>query len=306
MYFASGDEQPGSIVRTNVGRADRAIVYIGEESGPGLIDDPDLKVRHDAFETTRPMRVSLPVYPGGIMLVIEKGGLLLVTPEVRSVAIAPSILCINASEFELFSSRGRHDMASITVETHSQNLLIRAATVAEVAMHPKASSLRSTNPAMCEVARVFRQQIESGSPRILPSALALVSMAMVSCAEDSTGHTIVSDPVGAPEGIAALCGSIRFEPQHAWSLKEASRLSGYSAFHLSRLFHQILGLGLPEYVDRIRAERAVGKLLKSEADLETIAQEVGFTSPNALRNAVREYYGWTPHELRTLGTYSGD
>lgn len=293
-------------MKTNVGRADRAIVYIGEQSGPGLIEDPDIRVRHDSFETTRPMRVTLPPHPGGTMLVIDRGGILLLAAGRRMVAVAPSILCITGSDCELFSSRGLHDLASITVETHSNNLLIRAATQAEVAMHPKASSLRSSNAAMAEVARVFRRQIESQSPRLLPAALSLITMAMVNCEEDSSGHIIVSDPIGAPEGVAALCGSIRFEPQHAWSLKEASRLSGYSAFHLSRLFHQILGLGLPEYVDRIRAERAVAKLLQSDTDLETIAQEVGFTSPNALRNAVREYYGWTPHELRTLGGQSQD
>lgn len=293
-------------MRTNVGRADRFIVYIGEESGPGLIDDPDLSVRHDTFETTRPMRVSLPSHPGGVMLVIERGGLLLVTPTRRTIAMAPSLLGISGSDFELFSSRGLHDLASVTIETHSNSLLMRAAALSEVGTHSKASSLRSTNPAMHEVARVFRQHVESRSGRLLASALSLVSMAMVSCEEDSNGNTIVSDPVNAPDGIIALCGSIRFEPQHAWSLKEASRLSGYSAFHLSRLFHQILGLGLPEYVDRIRAERAVSKLLNTDTDLESIAQEIGFTSPNALRNAVREYYGWTPHELRTLGVQVAD
>lgn len=98
--------------------------------------------------------------------------------------------------------------------------------------------------------------------------------------------------------IQYLVDAIRNQPQKSWNLTEAAELAGYSPFHLSRLFKATANMGFPEFVDRCRAEIAINALISSQQSIILIAEQCGFGSPQALRNATREYTGFLPSELR--------
>jgi AraC-like DNA-binding protein len=65
------------------------------------------------------------------------------------------------------------------------------------------------------------------------------------------------------------------------SLGGLSRLTGYSRFHLLRLFREITGMSIGEWIDRCRLERA-RRLRRERKTLAEAAPELGFSSPSAL------------------------
>lgn len=103
-----------------------------------------------------------------------------------------------------------------------------------------------------------------------------------------------------PETISDLVGQVRAQPANSWSLTEAAALAGYSSFHFSRMFKQIVGCGFHEFVDRCRTEVAVEKLTTSHRSLGAVSAEAGFPSLRAMRESIRDYLGLTVGELRGL------
>lgn len=98
--------------------------------------------------------------------------------------------------------------------------------------------------------------------------------------------------------IEELVEAIRTHPQRNWSLSEAAEIAGYSPFHLSRLFKAITNMGFPEFIDRCRTEIAINLLLTSELPINEVTMQAGFGSPQAFRNAAKEYTGFLPSEFR--------
>ncbi len=99
--------------------------------------------------------------------------------------------------------------------------------------------------------------------------------------------------------ISDLIESIKADPQDQWNLTQAAKLAGYSPFHLSRVFRSIANMGFPEFVDRCRTEVAVTKLLRNQETMGVISSQSGFGTPQAMRNAFREYTGFLPSEMRS-------
>lgn len=62
------------------------------------------------------------------------------------------------------------------------------------------------------------------------------------------------------------------------SLGDVSKVAGLSESHFCRLFRQVTGLTLTDYVNRCRIELAKKELLKKEKRISEVAFEVGFQS----------------------------
>lgn len=105
-----------------------------------------------------------------------------------------------------------------------------------------------------------------------------------------------------PESIAALVEDVRANPQEKWPLKAASDMAGYSPFHFSRLFKQLVGVGFHEFVDRLRTERAVELICSTDESIDGIAIESGFGTTQSLRDSIKEYLGLVPSDLRAEPT----
>lgn len=98
--------------------------------------------------------------------------------------------------------------------------------------------------------------------------------------------------------IGELVQAIKTHPEKNWSLSCAAEVAGYSPFHLSRLFKATANMGFPEFVDRCRTEIAIERVISSNDSIALIADQCGFGSPQAIRNALREFTGFLPSELR--------
>jgi transcriptional regulator GlxA family with amidase domain len=93
--------------------------------------------------------------------------------------------------------------------------------------------------------------------------------------------------------------AITEDPARPWTRPQLARIAGASGRHLSRLFHQQVGMPLVDYRNRLRVAVARELLLESELDMENIAERAGFSSTRQLRRAWHRVYSGSPSEART-------
>lgn len=84
----------------------------------------------------------------------------------------------------------------------------------------------------------------------------------------------------------------------ALSLTDLGRRVGASPFHLSRVFHEVRGITLRDYRDRVRLHAALDRVLGGEKDLTRLALELGFSSHSHFTYRFRRAFGTAPSRLR--------
>lgn len=94
--------------------------------------------------------------------------------------------------------------------------------------------------------------------------------------------------------------TISADPTRTWTRPQLAKLAGASGRHLSRLFHEHVGMSIPEYRNSVRVALARELVLRSELDMENIADRVGFSSTRQFRRAWQRVYSQSPAEVRAL------
>jgi len=139
-----------------------------------------------------------------------------------------------------------------------------------------------------------KQAPEYGEPLMLSVIYEVIAKLVVGSDEVQ----LAAIPAGLPETIRNLTERVRKSPAGGWPLKEAADAAGYSPFHFSRVFKQMVGYGFHEYVDRCRTETAVEMLVTTDNPVDLVASSCGFGTTQGLRESVKEYLGLVPSELR--------
>ena len=85
----------------------------------------------------------------------------------------------------------------------------------------------------------------------------------------------------------------------ALDLKQLADNATLSCFHFHRIFTQLKGETLHNFIRRCRAEKAA-KLILSQQNLylHEIAYECGFSTQSLFVRTFRKFYGISPHEFR--------
>ena len=89
-------------------------------------------------------------------------------------------------------------------------------------------------------------------------------------------------------------------PGRKIGLVEIARTIGCSPYHLSRVFHEITGLTIPQYRKRLRIHDALRRLNDGEYDLAAIAVASGFADHSHMTRSIVAQYGDPPSRLREL------
>ena len=84
-------------------------------------------------------------------------------------------------------------------------------------------------------------------------------------------------------------------------LSDVSRETGYSYYHMTRLFSSVLGESVGRYINRRRLYNASEKLIHSNQRVIDIALDCGFQSPEAFSRAFKAAFGSSPVEYRRAG-----
>ena len=92
--------------------------------------------------------------------------------------------------------------------------------------------------------------------------------------------------------------AIAADPTQAWPAGRLARIAGTSARHLSRLFHEHVGVHIAEYRNRLRAALARELLSQTQLDMERVAERSGFASTRQLRRVWRTLNDAPPRAQR--------
>ncbi|MHB8636285.1 MAG: helix-turn-helix transcriptional regulator [Fimbriimonadaceae bacterium] len=145
------------------------------------------------------------------------------------------------------------------------------------------------------------EAIRSGPDDLIePMLLGLLHECVAELLSEPNEVQLANVPPGLPDTVQDLIKEVRAKSAQSWPLKEAAELAGYSPFHFSRVFKQSVGYGFHEYVDRCRTECAIDLLVGGNSAIDLIASACGFGTTQGLREAVKEYLGLVPSELRQM------
>lgn len=84
------------------------------------------------------------------------------------------------------------------------------------------------------------------------------------------------------------------------SLKTISEVAFFSPFHFHRVFKQITGETLNEFVTRRRIEKAALDILLTNLSATEIAHKYGFSDNSSLSKTFKKYFGSSPTEFKKL------
>jgi AraC-like DNA-binding protein len=87
------------------------------------------------------------------------------------------------------------------------------------------------------------------------------------------------------------------------SLEQLAQISGFSPFHLIRVFRNATGLAPYEYLTNLRVERAK-QLLVEQRSIAQVAASLGFYDQSHLHRHFKRIVGVTPGAYSKESTYS--
>jgi AraC-like DNA-binding protein len=88
--------------------------------------------------------------------------------------------------------------------------------------------------------------------------------------------------------------------QNPLRLKEVSGVVGLSPYYVSHIIREITGLSFQQNLNVIRTHHAIHSIITTDERLIDIALEAGFSDIKYMNKCVRELYGASPSELRSV------
>lgn len=82
------------------------------------------------------------------------------------------------------------------------------------------------------------------------------------------------------------------------SLEKVSRRSGYSKWHLQRMFKKETGFSLGKYIRSRKLTVIAQKLKESNEPVQYLAERYGFESQQTLTRMFKKYFDVPPHKFR--------
>ena len=98
--------------------------------------------------------------------------------------------------------------------------------------------------------------------------------------------------------VGAALNSLHKDPAHAWTLEELAHAAGTSRSVLAERFLHLVGSPPMQYLTQWRMLLAANLLVRSNAPLVHIAQDVGYQTDTAFSRAFRREYGAPPATWR--------
>ena len=98
--------------------------------------------------------------------------------------------------------------------------------------------------------------------------------------------------------IARVCKMLTTRLEEIPTLDELAAAAGMSRFQLSRMFRQVIGVSLRQYVRDLRLKRACQLLAARNVSITEIALQCGFYDSSHFQKAFRSHFGVTPTQFR--------
>jgi len=129
--------------------------------------------------------------------------------------------------------------------------------------------------------------------------LLTVSLSVMRADATSRRRSVLSRRLGAVERVKA---AVAVAPSRKWSIADLARIASLSPFHLCRVFQQIVGTSIYDYVLRERLACALDAVLDRGGDLTAIALDAGFASHSHFTTRFKGVFNCTPSAFRRLAS----
>ena len=106
--------------------------------------------------------------------------------------------------------------------------------------------------------------------------------------------------------VGAALNSLHKEPARAWTLEDLAHAAGTSRSVLAERFQHLVGSSPMQYLTQWRMLLAANLLIRCNAPLAHIAQDVGYQTDTAFSRAFRREYGTPPATWRRSQTLRTD
>lgn len=265
-----------------------------------------LQINVAVAQANRTTNGGLATHEDTCLLVVNLAGTLLVRGpgEKRISVMSPFSIGLVRPETEIVvqAAKGFHEVHLISWNLKGTPILD------EWLVEEAGSSLREGRVVSCmpiaprfaDFVAHLKDEVMGDSPYREAALFGLILQICSVLLSERDSMRLTAVPVEAPGPILELINTVRRNPTQAWPLKDAAAKLGYSTFHFSRVFKQIVGVGFHEFVDRCRTEAAVDLLVTTDHQVDVIASTSGFSTAQGLRNSIKEYMGLSPSELRNV------
>ena len=265
-----------------------------------------LRLEHMSGTVARTCAGYIVVPTGMSALCINLKGTLIVRSGVqgRLILIPPrSVTYLRGAKLIVQAARGEHVTQLLSWENRVTPLLENWIATKVARSNNGISRSVACNPIDPFYKTALARYDASTSPITDSSEPQIVSVIYEIAAKLMTGSDqvqLAAVPSDLPDTIKELVVRVRQNPALPWPLRDAADAAGYSPFHFSRVFKNLVGYGFHEYVDRCRTESAVDLLCSTDQAVDLVASTCGFGTTQGLRESVKEYLGLVPSELRTI------
>ena len=99
--------------------------------------------------------------------------------------------------------------------------------------------------------------------------------------------------------------AVALAPAEKWTIARLADIASLSPFHLCRVFRDMVGTSVYEYVLRQRLASALDAVCEGGADLTAIALDFGFASHSHFTARFRGFFGCAPTALRRVAGGAG-
>ncbi|MEZ4728655.1 MAG: AraC family transcriptional regulator [Caldilineaceae bacterium] len=96
--------------------------------------------------------------------------------------------------------------------------------------------------------------------------------------------------------------AIHADPAHPWQVEELAQKAGLSRAAFAQRFKDLLGDTPLNYVTKVRMQKAMAYLVRSEETIEQISERVGYATGFALSKAFKRITGVSPQQYRLQAT----
>lgn len=246
------------------------------------------------------------VPPGLNALIINLSGTLMArsAPSGRLVLIPPrSLTFVRPGQLVLQAARGEHESILVTWPTRATPVLevwLGGRGAGKASAGNRVVACKPIDPHFVAAFDRFNAAIKGSPEAMEPLVISMLYEVVARLMSSGDQVQLAALPSDLPDTIKDLVTKVRRNPAAPWPLKDAADMAGYSPFHFSRVFKNLVGYGFHEFVDRSRTECAVEMLVTTESAVDLVASTCGFGTTQGLRESVKEYLGLVPSELRAL------
>lgn len=106
-----------------------------------------------------------------------------------------------------------------------------------------------------------------------------------------------------PEWFPALLYVLN-DPHSDITVEELAKTTSYSYSRLSRIFKDLMGMGIVEYARNIKMDYAAELLKNTDKPVTQIVEEINYSSISYFNRAFKETFGITPTAMRTASKKS--